>query len=159
MSAPSKQAVLQVLDVKRLGGLCDTFALDRSRVTSKDELAGLLHRSKTVSLEALLGHLGRDELKAACLALKLDESGVAKQPLVDRILGRAPSQVTVPVEDSPRPAPANTEPQRAQPVRPPPMEALDAHTLMSTQALNSTTVQHGIKDILLNHAGLWEALR
>jgi type I restriction enzyme R subunit len=39
------------------------------------------------------------------------------------------------------------------------MSALDAHTLMSTQALNSQTVQRGMKDILLNHAGLWESLR
>lgn len=37
--------------------------------------------------------------------------------------------------------------------------ALDAHTLMSTQALNSELVRAGIKDILLNHAGLWEELR
>jgi len=39
------------------------------------------------------------------------------------------------------------------------MGALDAHTLMSTQALNSPTVQNGMKDILLNHARLWETLR
>lgn len=39
------------------------------------------------------------------------------------------------------------------------MGALDAHTLMSTQALNSQAVQSGMKDILLNHAGLWETLR
>ena len=39
------------------------------------------------------------------------------------------------------------------------MAALDAHTAMSTQALNSVTVQSGIKDILLNHAKLWESLR
>ena len=39
------------------------------------------------------------------------------------------------------------------------MGALDAHTLMSTQALNSPTVQGGLKDILLNHAHLYEALR
>ena len=39
------------------------------------------------------------------------------------------------------------------------MEALDAHTAMSTQALNSETVRLGIKDILLNHSSLWEALR
>lgn len=37
--------------------------------------------------------------------------------------------------------------------------ALDAHTLMSTQALNSEVVRAGIKDILLNHARLWETLR
>lgn len=39
------------------------------------------------------------------------------------------------------------------------MGALDAHTAMSTQALNSPTVQAGLKDILLSYAGLWEALR
>ena len=39
------------------------------------------------------------------------------------------------------------------------MGALDAHTLMSTQALNSSSVQGGMKDILLNHAGLYETLR
>ena len=38
------------------------------------------------------------------------------------------------------------------------MGALDAHHLMSTQALNSIAVQGGLKDILLNHAGLYETL-
>ena len=39
------------------------------------------------------------------------------------------------------------------------MGALDAHTAMSTQALNSEAVQAGIKDVLLNNAGLYESLR
>jgi type I restriction enzyme R subunit len=39
------------------------------------------------------------------------------------------------------------------------IDALDAHTSMSTQALNSTKVMAGILDILLNHARLWESLR
>ena len=39
------------------------------------------------------------------------------------------------------------------------MSALEAHTLMSTQALNSPTVRQGLKDILLDHARLWETLR
>lgn len=39
------------------------------------------------------------------------------------------------------------------------MGALDAHTAMSTQALNSQVVQRGIKDILLNYVGLRESLR
>ena len=37
--------------------------------------------------------------------------------------------------------------------------ALDAHTSMSTQALNSAEVRAALKDILLNHAGLWQRLR
>ena len=39
------------------------------------------------------------------------------------------------------------------------MGALDAHTAMSTQALNSPDVQRGLKDILLNHSALYERLR
>jgi type I restriction enzyme R subunit len=39
------------------------------------------------------------------------------------------------------------------------MAALDAHTSMSTQALNSLVVRRGIKELLLNHAQLWEILR
>ena len=39
------------------------------------------------------------------------------------------------------------------------VDALDAHTSMSTQALNSEAVRRGIKDILLSHAKLWETLR
>ena len=39
------------------------------------------------------------------------------------------------------------------------MGALDAHTSMSTQALNSAAVQSGIRDILLNHSALYETLR
>jgi type I restriction enzyme R subunit len=39
------------------------------------------------------------------------------------------------------------------------INALDAHVLMSTQALSSEPVRGGIKDILLNHAHLWETLR
>jgi type I restriction enzyme R subunit len=39
------------------------------------------------------------------------------------------------------------------------ISALDAHTAMSTQALNSDSVQRGLKEILLNHADLYESLR
>lgn len=39
------------------------------------------------------------------------------------------------------------------------MAAYDAHTAMSTQALNSEAVRGGLKDILLNYSGLWEGLR
>jgi type I restriction enzyme R subunit len=39
------------------------------------------------------------------------------------------------------------------------ISALDAHSSMSTQALNSPDVQRGLKDILLNHAALYERLR
>lgn len=39
------------------------------------------------------------------------------------------------------------------------MNALEAHTTMSKQALESEKVRHGLRDILLDHAGLYEDLR
>jgi len=39
------------------------------------------------------------------------------------------------------------------------MSALEAHTTMSTQALNSEAVTEGLKDVLLGPARLYEALR
>ncbi|MBL8786183.1 MAG: type I restriction endonuclease subunit R, partial [Deltaproteobacteria bacterium] len=39
------------------------------------------------------------------------------------------------------------------------ISAYDAHTLMSTQALNSATVRAALLDILLNYTGLYERLR
>lgn len=39
------------------------------------------------------------------------------------------------------------------------IEALDAHTDMSTKALNSSNIKKGILRILLEHSGLWEKLR
>lgn len=39
------------------------------------------------------------------------------------------------------------------------MDALDAHTLMSTQALGSERVRDGLRDTLLGPAQLYEALR
>ncbi len=39
------------------------------------------------------------------------------------------------------------------------IDSLDAHNAMSTKALNSPIVIHGLLDILLNHSGLYERLR
>jgi type I restriction enzyme R subunit len=39
------------------------------------------------------------------------------------------------------------------------MDAFEAHSVMSTQALSSERVREGLKDILLGPAQLYEALR
>jgi type I restriction enzyme, R subunit len=39
------------------------------------------------------------------------------------------------------------------------MDALAAHTVMSKQAIDSTRVHEGLKDVLLGPAQLYEALR
>jgi type I restriction enzyme R subunit len=61
----------------------------------------------------------------------------------------------------PRTTPRNSLPTRriSRPASQRDHGGVDAHTIMSTQALNSATVRSGIKDILLNHAGLYESLR
>ena len=60
------------LAVKRLGGLCDAFELDRAGVTRKDDLIEVLARSKRASFEEILRQLKRDELKDICRAHDLD---------------------------------------------------------------------------------------
>ena len=39
------------------------------------------------------------------------------------------------------------------------MAALDAHDAMGTEALSSQKSRDGLRDVLLNHAGLYEELR
>jgi len=88
MPHPDKRAVLGTLTVKRLGGLCDTFELERPGSARKDDLMDLLARSKRASFEAVLAELKRDELKEICRAHGLDDAGKEKEPLIARILGR-----------------------------------------------------------------------
>ncbi|MBZ5713768.1 N-6 DNA methylase [Nannocystis pusilla] len=136
MSPPSKRAILQALTVKRLGGLCDVLELDRAGVVRKDDLVDLLHRSRTASPEVILEKLSRDELKAVCRAGGLDHGGTARQPLVDRILGRAPVQVPLlgePPRDLPSPS---ASPRNSTGANPPPA-APPAQPLLELGALES----------------------
>ncbi|MDI1245779.1 MAG: type I restriction endonuclease subunit R, partial [Rhodoferax sp.] len=52
-----------------------------------------------------------------------------------------------------------SSPDLAQELKNAVMDSYDAHTSMSTQALNSPVVLRGILDVLLNHSGLYESLR
>jgi hypothetical protein len=88
MPHPNKRAALDILTVKRLGGLCDTFELERPGSARKDDLIELLAHSKRASFEALLAELKRDELKEICRAHNLDDTGKEKEPIIARILGR-----------------------------------------------------------------------
>ncbi len=88
MPHPNKRAALGILTVKRLGGLCDTFELERPGGARKDDLIELLAHSKRASFEALLAELKRDELKEICRAHDLDDTGKEKEPILARILGR-----------------------------------------------------------------------
>lgn len=68
MPHPDKRAALGSLTVKRLGGLCDTFELERPRGARKNDLIEMLARSKRISLQALLAELKRESRSAALLA-------------------------------------------------------------------------------------------
>jgi type I restriction enzyme M protein len=102
MPQPDKRAALGTLTVKRLGGLCDTFELERPAAARKDDLIDLLGRSKRATFEAILTELKRDELKDICRAHGLDDAGKEKGPIIARILGREP---TPPEPTPPEPQP------------------------------------------------------
>lgn len=91
MTKPNKREALSVLTIKRLGGLCDDFKVVRAGVRSKEAFVDLLARSKRASYAKILASLRRDELKAICRAVGLDDSGKAKAEIAARILGTAPT--------------------------------------------------------------------
>lgn len=94
MTKPTKRTALDTLTVKRLGGLCDDFELDRKGLTLKHDLIDVLARSKRASFAELLDALPRNELKAICRAHGLDKSGKLKAVIAARILGEAPTPST-----------------------------------------------------------------
>lgn len=114
MPRPDKRTVLAALAVKRLGGLCDAFELDRAGVTRKDDLIEVLARSKRASFEEILGQLKRDELKEICRAHDLDDSGKEKEPIIARILGRELEALPLPGVQ-PGAGPTRTEPRPPAP--------------------------------------------
>ncbi len=88
MPHPDKRAALHVLTVKRLGGLCDHFQLDRAGKTRKEDFVDVLALCKRASFDAILKELKRDELRQICRAHQLSASGQEKAPLIARILRR-----------------------------------------------------------------------
>lgn len=113
MSKPTKRAVLALLTVKRLAGLCDEFGIARTGLTLKDELVDALGRHKAAPLPEVLDKLSRAELKDVCRGLGLDDSGKEKAAIVARILGAEPLgaepavqlSLDEPPSDEPKPSP------------------------------------------------------
>jgi len=88
MPSVSQRDALATLTKERLVELARGFELEVPVRSSKYELVEALAHSHRASFERILGTLGRDELKAICRAGGLDDSGRAKEPIIDRILGR-----------------------------------------------------------------------
>lgn len=85
-SAPSTRSVLGLLAKSRVVDLGRHVGVAVPLVATKDEQIGLLVKSGLVTFRSLMGTLGRDELKAACRAHGLDDTGRARQMLAHRLL-------------------------------------------------------------------------
>ena len=156
MPRPDKRTVLAVLAVKRLGGLCDAFELDRAGVTRKDDLIELLARSKRASFEELLGQLKHTELKDICRAHALDEAGKEKEPIIARILGREVEVEARAVATEPAPAPKKARGERektetAEDAAPP---APSAPTAAKKSSGSLSTTIKTIQDIMRKDVGV-----
>jgi type I restriction enzyme M protein len=90
MAKVDQRDALEVLTRARLIELAQGFELDVNARSNKDDLIDALARNKRASYEAILGALGRDELKEICRAHGLPDKGKEKAVLADRILGREP---------------------------------------------------------------------
>lgn len=84
--AATTTSILQTLSKARLIELGRAFSAAVPASGSKDEQVSALVQSGTVRFRELLSALGRDELKAACRAHQLDESGRARTALAARLL-------------------------------------------------------------------------
>jgi Helicase conserved C-terminal domain/SNF2-related domain len=85
--APSSRSVLSTLPKARLVDLGRNRGVQLEASKTKDEQLDALLGTGLVRFGDLLAELGRDELKAACRAHGLDDSGRARQALASRLLG------------------------------------------------------------------------
>ncbi|MFC1482223.1 hypothetical protein ACFL51_00295 [Myxococcota bacterium] len=75
---PSKRQVLETLPRQALVELLDAFELDVADRRVRANLIDALVSSRRATLSEILDRLYRDELKAVCRELDLDDSGRAK---------------------------------------------------------------------------------
>jgi hypothetical protein len=108
---PDRRTILESLSRRALLEFADGYGLTGLSGRSKVEIVGALAADRSIPLAELLADFSRDELKAACRACGLDDSGQQKSVLIDRLLGRdtaQPSRITRKA-GSPRPARKTTK--------------------------------------------------
>ncbi len=91
MASIDQRDALDVLTVPRLFEIADDLGLGLPRHLRKAELVDAMASSRRAPLPRILGLLRRDELKAICRAVGMDDSGRTKTSIADRILGKGPS--------------------------------------------------------------------
>ena len=107
-----RRTILEHLNRQTLLDLAYTFEIPGLTGKRKDDIVSTLARKRTIEPEAILRQVSRDDLKQLCEATGLDSSGRAKQPIIDRLLGRGDSPASSPPAPEP-PAPANSHSSRA----------------------------------------------
>lgn len=88
MTRIDQRTALAVLTRPRLIEIGAAFDLDLPPRLRKSDLVEALAGARRASLPRVLAQLKRDELKAVCRALGVDDSGRSKAVIVDRILSQ-----------------------------------------------------------------------
>ncbi len=86
LNAARKRQALEALAAGRLKDLVKQYQLEVDDLRQRELLVEALADGRRVDFAALLDDLKRDELKAMCSALELDDSGKKKEVLVERLL-------------------------------------------------------------------------
>lgn len=90
MGAPSSASVLSVLTQARLGELARGLGVSLPSSGRKDAQIARLLDAARLPLPALLGHLYRDELRAACREHALPIESRSREELAGRLLDGSP---------------------------------------------------------------------
>ena len=106
MSVPSSRSVLELLTKLRLAAVGRELGVSLPASGTKEAQVEALSSSSALSLPGLLHSLGRDELRAACRAHGLDDSGRSRPALLARLLA-ASGEDALPSVPSTFSAPAN----------------------------------------------------
>ena len=111
---PTKHAILSGLSAEDLRAYVDHYGLEVDDRRVKTQMVDALVGCEEATIEKILGDWYRDDLKALCRALGLDDSGRAKAEIVARIIrgcSRPERGGKVPPKEPP-PAAAENRPRR-----------------------------------------------
>lgn len=85
---PSKRDVLSLLSRQDLTDFADNYGPEVADRRTKEALVEALASARKAKLDEMLGMLSREQLKELCRGLGLDDGGVEKAVIIERILGQ-----------------------------------------------------------------------
>lgn len=108
LTKSQKRHALDALGVDRLRWLARAFDFELDDTRRRDPLLDVLSDGRRIDFEVILDELKRDELKAMCRAVELEDGGREKNLLVARLLGQ---------DGRPRPKRDRTDKPKVSPSR------------------------------------------